>query len=641
MPVADALAAVLQNVYEDCKAGGELPLSWLEAALVFLPKKDAAVLQPHEWRPIALMNCMSKVFARAVSFKLLAAVAPALHPAQCGFVPNKGTHQALMNIEESALALGSQAPQASLLLLDLAQAFPSVSRRWLRRVIMSMGFPAWLVHYLLQLLSPARAYLVWRNKIHDSVVVSTGVPQGHPLAPVLFLLGLDPWIKRLSSSITPPAALALFADDISVTQMCLADLAALEPHLALAEQGLGLRVRWEKSNLIPLGPSASGWRTEFEEVFPRDHAFRQIEITCEARLLGFWVGRGPDLSLEKCAQTKMEPRLAQIKSLKGGTAMNRCLLSSVLLSCATHVLRVVTPQQAFIELWGRLQDDLNAAPKKWFRPFQAHAKRLFGLPGSQLAFSQVRDILQFRMLQTVGEGFWDKIAMLDAWYLDEDALLMHPLEGWRKRGCLATLRSAWQRAYTLHAIIRRGPYEYSWANWREILTRIRGGIREREATRRLVRDRVLLACSSLPPVWVGYFRAGLLEQATKRLSRISPNATVALLRFFLGGVPEARVRRHLGDCPFCCKWHLHQDFVRRLFEGCYVEVLANCQGFRWLAQMPRHAIFLLMLGSGQPQNVRRLASLSRVLMNTIWASIHERSGTSPSLSTMARRQYLR
>ena len=127
VPIADSVASVLVSLYEDLQHGCILPNSWTEAAVTFLPKRESALLEQHEWRPISLLNCIGKIFARATARQLLAKIAPSLHPAQCGFVPNKGTRHVLMNIEESALALGAQAPQSSLLLLDIAQAFPSLS----------------------------------------------------------------------------------------------------------------------------------------------------------------------------------------------------------------------------------------------------------------------------------------------------------------------------------------------------------------------------------------------------------------------------------------------------------------------------------------------------------------------------------
>ena len=131
---------------------------------------------------------------------------------------------------------------------------------------------------------------------YDYVLVDTGVPQGHPLASVMFILGIDPWIRRLAATLTPPSALALYADDVSMRHMCIADLAALEPHLAYAELGLGLRVHWEKFKVIPLGPSSAEWQTSFEDIFPPTHPLRHLQVTSEARLLGYWVGRGSELA---------------------------------------------------------------------------------------------------------------------------------------------------------------------------------------------------------------------------------------------------------------------------------------------------------------------------------------------------------
>ena len=642
VPIASQVSVVLSEIFADLARGCSLPLSWTESALVFLPKADGPLLKPHEWRPISLLNCMSKVFARALAFKLMSRVAPHLHPSQCGFVPGKGTHFAFMNIEESALALGSQAPQSSLLLLDIAQAFPTLSRRWLKRVLERVGCPPWLMHFFNEVLRPSRSYIVWQHRLHGFLLVDTGVPQGHPLASLLFVMGIDPWVRRLAASLTAPSALALFADDLSVTHMCIADLAQLEGHLADAERAMGLRVHWPKTQIIPLGPSLAEWQASFEAIFPHDHPFRSISVVSQARLLGFWVGRGSDLALERCSLEKMRGRLLQIKDLRGGVAMNRVFLNAVLFSCATHALRVITPLASFAQFWAWLQDDLHTSPRKWFRPYQAQAKHIFGLPGAQYDFAQVRDALLFKMLQAIGDVFWNKSRILDSWYLDDEALLLHPLEGWRRRGCLATWRAAWERAYDMGAVIRTSPSSYRWRDWCEVLRRLRGGGAERDRVRKLVRNHLVERCASLPERWRALIRAGLVEQAARRLAVRTPSACVALLRFFLGGVPQTSRRPHLGDCCWCLRWHMHERWLTKLWGGCYKPRLHNEQGFRWLWSMPKNAVFELMLNSGQRDCLRHLAALLRVLINTIWATVHQKGpGPAPTLQTMARRLRLR
>eukprot|EP00971_Amphidinium_carterae_P224941 4462267-Amphidinium_carterae.1 len=60
-----------------------------------------------------------------------------------------------------------------------------------------------------------------------------GTPQGGPLSPFLFLLGLDPLLRALAMPLTPNELVSAWADD--VTLICLAYPALLLAYNTLLE----------------------------------------------------------------------------------------------------------------------------------------------------------------------------------------------------------------------------------------------------------------------------------------------------------------------------------------------------------------------------------------------------------------------
>ena len=366
------------------------------------------------------------------------------------------------------------------------------------------------------------------------------------------------------ATFVPPAALALFADDFFFTSMCLADLAGVEPHLWAAQEGLGLEVNWEKTRVIPLGPRTTTWQESFQTIFPDDHPFRSMQIVDDARLLGYKVGRGDQLELTGFALEKMQSRIQKVVKLEAGMAMNRVLLAYVIYGCSAHVLRSVAPTAHFERYWEKLQDIVHVAPRKWFTPYQEHAKQLFGIPGRVVGLRQYRDRLLAKILQQLHGMFWEHAQRIDDWLAEPESLLLHPLNGWLQQGCLHTWKSTG---------------EFTWRGWGEVLRRIRRPTTERAVVQTLLRERLLENCSGLPLPWREQIKKGFVERCCKNIAATTPSAAIALLRLFLNGLPTLNRKVHEGDCPWCRKWHLRPGWVPRLWQGCFKRVLHNLPSF--------------------------------------------------------------
>ncbi len=79
-------------------------------------------------------------------------------------------------------------PHSGVIALDVAAAFPSLSRRFLFWVLRRMGIPKWLYTLLRNLHVDAGSYICLRNLLLKRLLVSRGVKQGDPPAMVLFIL---------------------------------------------------------------------------------------------------------------------------------------------------------------------------------------------------------------------------------------------------------------------------------------------------------------------------------------------------------------------------------------------------------------------------------------------------------------------
>ena len=76
---------------------------------------------------------------------------------------------------------------ATLLSLDMAAAFPNVSHQRLLHILRRDRVPTALLKWTASFLADRRTSLVlgrWQSDTHQ---VATGIPQGSPVSPILFL----------------------------------------------------------------------------------------------------------------------------------------------------------------------------------------------------------------------------------------------------------------------------------------------------------------------------------------------------------------------------------------------------------------------------------------------------------------------
>ena len=74
-----------------------------------------------------------------------------------------------------------------MLSLDLAGAFDNVSHKRLLYILERKGFPAWIIQIVQSFLTARKTQIVFTGHESEWIQTQTGIPQGSPLSPILFL----------------------------------------------------------------------------------------------------------------------------------------------------------------------------------------------------------------------------------------------------------------------------------------------------------------------------------------------------------------------------------------------------------------------------------------------------------------------
>lgn len=101
----------------------------------------------------------------------------------------------LTNTTETAWAVNSQCV-VSMLSLDISRAFDHVSHKCLLFILRSKGIPEWMVKTIKSLLTQRGTKIIFPGHHGEFVETSTGIPQGSPLSPILFLFYISELLEE-------------------------------------------------------------------------------------------------------------------------------------------------------------------------------------------------------------------------------------------------------------------------------------------------------------------------------------------------------------------------------------------------------------------------------------------------------------
>ena len=187
---------------------GILPEEWKRALVSPVYKKDDKSF-PNNYRPISLTCISCKIMEHVLCSHLSnhLEINNILTPDQHGFRKGFSTETQLISVLDDWLSSLDKRIRTAVLLIDFSKAFDSVPHQ---RLILKLNYYgitgnslSWIKNFLLD-----RTQCVQVSGTRSSwISVTSGVPQGTVLGPLLFLIYINDIVHNLNSKIK------LFADD--------------------------------------------------------------------------------------------------------------------------------------------------------------------------------------------------------------------------------------------------------------------------------------------------------------------------------------------------------------------------------------------------------------------------------------------
>ena len=210
----DQLTDPLLTIFNISLAEMKVPDAWKEAVITAVHKKGSRALCDN-YRPISLTSIVCKLMEKLIRDKIMKYMKDhkLFSNKQYGFLPGRSTVLQLLKVLDEWTDALDQGLAIEAIYMDFKKAFDSVPHRRLLYKMEALGIKDPVLSWTKSFLQHRSQYVRVNGSTSTRHKVTSGIPQGSVLGPILFVL----YINDLPKSIT--SRVMMFADDTKIYQL--------------------------------------------------------------------------------------------------------------------------------------------------------------------------------------------------------------------------------------------------------------------------------------------------------------------------------------------------------------------------------------------------------------------------------------
>lgn len=194
------LLPLLLKSWQDSLDKGSLTSDMRTSFITLIPKPGKDSSNINNLRPISLSNTDIKIITKALTMKINHILPNIIHESQVGYVKGRQIYDNLSSIDYIQTLLQNSQQTAYLTSLDARKAFDSLDHQYMIETLVAYGFGPSFIHTIQVLYNQLQASIIVNGFKTPTFVISAGVKQGDALSCALFVLCIDPLIRKIYSN---------------------------------------------------------------------------------------------------------------------------------------------------------------------------------------------------------------------------------------------------------------------------------------------------------------------------------------------------------------------------------------------------------------------------------------------------------
>jgi len=282
---------------------GELPDRNFNAGILhLLPKKNTDRIE--DTRPLVINNTNNRIIATIIQKSINDAIESILSDNQNGFREGRLTATNINYYNEKFYAAMENRKFYDIIFVDFLKAFDSIAHEAIFSLLESINMPKNYINIIKALFYDAHCFTNFRNATPARINFLSGVKQGCPLSPTLFILIIDVLLDMLENvkGLQPK----FFADDGAIgCNNIIPRLPKIKKIFSIFKKYTGLEMNVSKSAAI-----ATGGRTALRAALDKI-GWRSLPISDNERYLGTYMGHNTTIDdIFRGPYNKFRKRLA-------------------------------------------------------------------------------------------------------------------------------------------------------------------------------------------------------------------------------------------------------------------------------------------------------------------------------------------